>query len=146
MVIDSVRRSRNLFGNLANHMHARSRVSRCAILPILVFMLVISLILPVLENLAANTDIDVGGTHYDAGEDWLELHVSFAHSGNAGRPAAEDSKGCSLDSCDADMDGEWLPVNQIHRVFFDSTAIFCENKPHNSPPPVFSLYKPPKAS
>jgi hypothetical protein len=110
-------------------------------------MLMISFILPVVENLSATTELDVGGTHYDAGEEWFGLCVSVTHNvptGSADKTRSEDSEECFFDSCDVGLDAEWLPVTQAHRVFFNSAPVFSESASPGSPAPVFSLYKPPK--
>lgn len=128
----------------------KQTISCYSIRILVAFMLMVSFTLPVVENLTATTDIDVGGTHYDAGQEWLGLYLSLTHTGSSGSAhgtadSRDPQENPFFDSCDGDVDGEWLPITQAHRVYFTSARLFFEKDSPRSPTLASSLYRPPRS-
>ncbi len=135
-------------GSGAKHtMPSRSRKSRAfrAMVRLLVLcMIAIGLSTPIVENVSNLYCLEVGGTHYDAGEEWFEMCTHLTHplhcSGTFGSTACRDGS----DSYDIDIDAAGLPNRQADIVFFVSSVVFLrgDTVPPSEPAPL--LYRPPK--
>jgi hypothetical protein len=124
------------------------RVTRAMVRILVVFMLVISLSLPVVENVSSIYCLDIGGTQYDAGQEWFEMCAHLTHSCPETDRCGTDSSGAaaqgSHDLCDMDIDAVGLPNWQADTVYPSSTLLVMEGDSLPPLEPAHSLYKPPK--